>query len=92
MTNLLSQLAIIISLNTNWTGHVINNKEAGILVTNYSAQIIFENQTNRVELKTTPSSIVVWRGVPNYYLRLITNAFIFGTNGFIFGTNGFTFD
>lgn len=59
MTNLIA--ALTISLSTNWTGTIINDREAGIVITNYDAKVVYENKTNYIRLKTATSDKVAWR-------------------------------
>lgn len=59
MTNLIAGL--ILSVTTNWTGTVVDGREAGIVITNYQARVIYGNITNEVQLKRVASDRVVWR-------------------------------
>lgn len=60
MTNIIQQISIIISLVTNWTGVSVGDKQLGYVVTNHTAEIVYQGKTNKVELLSEPSSIAVY--------------------------------
>jgi len=63
---------LIVTPDTNWTGYNFQGKELGFVVTNHIAQITGNEVTNRIQLKSIPSKIAVWREWQN--LLIMTNA------------------
>lgn len=59
MTNLLAQIAFVIA--TNWTGHQFNGQELGYVITNHIATVKYETNSYPFTLKSTASTIAVWR-------------------------------
>ena len=67
MTNLLSQISIILSLVTNWTGVTVGTNELGYVATNHTAELTYQGVKREFHLLSEPSSIAVWRPwVPKY--------------------------
>lgn len=73
MTNLCAELAIYSLVVTQWTGLTLNNKEAGVVVTNHEARVSFEGRTNALPLKTELSEVAVWRDRPDLPVLVFTN-------------------
>jgi len=59
MTNLVAELTLVLA--TNWTGYNFNEKELGFVFTNHIAIVKYETNTYPFTLKSTASSIAVWR-------------------------------
>ena len=81
MTNLLSQISIILSLVTNWTGVTVGTNELGYVATNHTAELTYRGVKREFHLLSEPSGIAVWRphkddcGITNIFLapRFWTN-------------------
>ena len=61
MTNLLSQISIILSLVTNWTGVTVGTNELGYVATNHTAELTYRGGKYSFRLLSEYSDIAVWR-------------------------------